>query len=187
VGRIFRRFDSPRVLDGAYVAAADDAETLLRDARARADEIVLDAERRAHTHVEARLCEAERQALAILHAASHEAARVATLAEPELVELALAVTARVVAHASAVDVNLVREEASRAIASLSRARTLTLMCHTEDLDALGGVVRDDTRVRVEVDPALARGDVVVRSDIGRVDARLSTRLENVARALGRHG
>ena len=66
VGRIFRRFDSPKVLDGALVAAARDAEALLRDARTRADALLAEAERLATERARAHTAEAEGAAFAKL-------------------------------------------------------------------------------------------------------------------------
>jgi type III secretion protein L len=185
VGRILRGTSGARVIPGEIVEASLDAAAL----RARAAEesaALLEAARlEAESLVRARAREAEAEALALVVRATREADAMLHVAEADLVQLALAITARVVAARSAEDETLVRAEARRAVAELSRARTLTLFCHPEDRGSLASLAAEDARIVVDVDPALARGDVVLQSDIGRVDARLSARLENVARALGR--
>jgi flagellar biosynthesis/type III secretory pathway protein FliH len=186
VGRIFRRFDAQRVLPGAFVDATRTAAAVVESARAQASALLESAEAAAERAAKGRIDEAETRAVALLADAARESARMQTVTEAQLVELALAVTARVVAQASAIDPALVKAEASRAIASLARARTLTLACHEADRAALEALTVDDARITIEHDATLMRGEVVVRSDIGRADARLAVRLENVARALGRH-
>lgn len=185
MGRIFRGTSGARVIPKEIVDASLEAAALRERAEHEAAALLTAARDEAERLARSLAADAEAEAFALVTRATREADAMLRVAETDLVQLALAITARVVAQRSAEDEALVRAEAKRALAELSRARTIILLCHAADRDTLSALAREDARILVEVDPALSRGDVVLRSDIGRVDARLSARLENVARALGR--
>lgn len=165
----------------------------LAEAKAEAERLVADARREGARLVEraqadARRVEAEAQERGRAEAAKElvEAARARDAllaeAEPDVVEIALTAATKIVeAHVAvgpAEVAALVRATLERA----RRAKKASVLLHPDDVATLGGA---DLPPNVEIvaDPSLARGDCVVRSELGTVDARVATKLDAVRAAL----
>lgn len=170
-----------KVIRGARVVPSEVVE-----AEARAEAILAAAEREAERRraaLEAELLE-EARATARAEVAAKligiEAARAAAVAEVQgkALELAITVARRVVGDAVATEPERVRAVVEEATARLARAGRVVVRVHPDDLAALDGV-----RAERIADPSLGRGDCVVESDLGDVDARVETRVERVLRAL----
>jgi flagellar assembly protein FliH len=196
--------EADAIIDGAQ----RDAEALLADAHARARAMIDDAGARAETIAET----ARRAAHDAGHAAGTQAAEremselLATMrnliemaraerhkiiesAEPELVRLAMGIAERVLHQQIALDRNVVVEMAKVAISRLIERDSLTVRVnpadlermreHREDVLALGDV----KNVRIIEDQRVDRGGVVVETDAGSVDARVTTQLAEVKKVL----
>lgn len=75
-----------------------------------------------------------------------------------------------------------------ALRELAEARELQVRLHPDDVVAFEAYGVHDKPVglaRVELvgDPQLGRGDVLIDSDVGSIDARLDVRLESIRKAL----
>lgn len=162
------RGDGAKVVPGEVVDARAEADRILADARARAEALVrerreaLEAEARAAAHLEV------------------EAARRAAVAEVEdaVAALAVAVARRVVGEALEARPERVRALVREALSRVRRASRVRVRVHPADAEALA-----DLPAELVPDEALARGDCVVDSDLGEVDARIEVRLEALRRAL----
>lgn len=100
--------------------------------------------------------------------------------ERALVELATRVAGSLVRHAYALQPELVAKLAREAIDSLGdRPRSVELRLHPEDLDAVEPLLKCPPGTRLVADSALARGDLRVHAEDVRLDARLSTRLDQL--------
>ena len=169
------RGDGAKVIPAQVVDAHAEADQILADARARAEAIEAEARDTIEASVRATL-EAELAAAWL----EVEAARQAALegAHESVAELALAVAGHLVHDAIEAEPGRVRALVDDALSRVRRARAVKVRVHPEDAPALGEIdaelVPDDT---------LGRGDCVVESDLGEIDARLSVRLEALRRAL----
>ncbi len=76
---------------------------------------------------------------------------------------------------------LVASYVEQALARLPAAHPATLFVHPDDAPLVPAL---PPGVHVELDAALARGDCVIESKVGRVDARLAVRVARIREALG---
>jgi flagellar assembly protein FliH len=175
-----------RVVSGPDGPSADGEVPCDGAAAASAEGEALETERRA--------LEAERAALARVRGALEAAAAqvadhlAAILAEAEdqLVDLAVEVARRVIAQeiqAGRCDIApIVREALDRA----PPHRECVVRLHADDLAALrqaGEAASDLAPLRLEADPAVGRGECVVETAEGTVEARIDDRLDQVRAAM----
>lgn len=100
--------------------------------------------------------------------------------EQALTELATRIAGTLVRQAYTLDPSLVAGLTREALDSLGeKPRQVEVRLHPEDLDAVEPLLPVAAGVRVVADPALARGDLRVHAEDVRLDARLSTRLEQM--------
>lgn len=170
------RGDGAKVIPAEVVDAHAEAERIVAEARARADAL----EREARERLEARVREELEAELAAGWAAL-EGARQATLEEARsaTLELALAVAGHLVRDAIEADPARVRGLVEDALSRVRRATAVKVRVHPDDVGALSGL-----EAELVPDATLSRGDCVVTSELGEVDARLSVRLAALKRALG---
>ena len=110
-------------------------------------------------------------------------------AEPELVRLAVAIAERVLHQQIALDHGVVVEMAKAAIARIVDREKITVRVnpadvermreHREQLLALGDV----KTMRVIEDQRVDRGGVIIETDAGSIDAKISTQLTEVRKIL----
>ena len=162
-----------RVVPREVVDAHAQAEAVLEGARERAR-----VEARAEAHAEL--------AAAWLVLRGREEER----AERDLeraIQLATLLAERLVGGALELDSARVVAMARAALAELRGARKVTIDANPLDADALRVHLEESplpgAAVDVRVDPALARGALVVHTDLGTLDARLRPQLERLAQAL----
>jgi flagellar biosynthesis/type III secretory pathway protein FliH len=109
--------------------------------------------------------------------------------EAQVVDLALAIARELAVRAAETDRALAVRLAAAALEDLGRSTRVTLRVAAADRaaieDWLGAQPASDANrtVSASEDPTLAAGEVVVESELGRVDARLEARLAQIARAL----
>jgi len=106
--------------------------------------------------------------------------------EAALVKLAIHVAERVIYHELATSPELIKEAFKAALDHLQEQHQAVFRVNPEDLDYLESV-RSELRDRVkglvkisfEADPNLDRGDLVMETEAGRLDATLKQRLASV--------
>jgi flagellar assembly protein FliH len=191
------------------VAAAEQhANALLDDAHARAQALIAEASTRAAALAEATKAQAHDEGHADgLAAADREMSEmVATMrnlvdmarierhklmeeAEPELVRLAIGIAERVLHQQIALDRGVVVEMAKVAISRLVDRETVTVRVNPGDLERMrehrddflsGGDIKN---FRVIEDQRVDRGGVVVETEGGTIDARISTQVNEAKRVL----
>jgi flagellar assembly protein FliH len=110
-------------------------------------------------------------------------------AEPELVRLAVGIAERVLHQQIALDRGVVVEMAKVAIARLVEKESVTVRVNPGDLERMrehrdelldSGEIKN---FRVVEDQRVDRGGVVVETDGGTIDARISTQLNEAKRVL----
>lgn len=116
----------------------------------------------------------------ILDAFSRPLAELEGEVEQALTELAARVAGALVRHAYTVEPALIAKLTREALDSLGeKPRAVEVRLHPEDLEAVEPLLAAAGGVRVIADPALARGDLRVHAEDVRLDARLSSRLEQI--------
>ncbi len=125
----------------------------------------------------------------LLEAGAAERHALIDSAEPELVRLAVAIAERVLHQQIALDRGVVVEMAKAAIARIVDREKITVRVnpadvermreHREQLLALGDV----KTMRVIEDQRVDRGGVIIETDAGSIDAKISTQLSEVRKIL----
>ncbi|HZZ00076.1 MAG TPA: FliH/SctL family protein [Candidatus Baltobacteraceae bacterium] len=188
--------------------ASSDGEAILRDAAARAKEMVeranarvedIESQARSRAHDEgvttgraAGYAELEEDVAAIHELIDNARAQrnvVIETAEPELVRLAMAVAERVVYDHVAIDPNVVLENVRHALTRIVGREIVTMRVNPADAEILrkhreGTAASNDVEhLRIVEDQRVDRGGVVVETDAGTIDAKISTQLREARRAL----
>jgi flagellar assembly protein FliH len=167
------------------------AEAILREANAEADAIRARAVREA----EEALAEAARDA--VERAQAELAARWLALRQHELrqvekeadrvVPLAVALAERLLGAALDLDPSRIVHLARAVFAEARGARRAKVDAHPSDASVLREQLTtaglDVQSVEIREDPALARGELRLQTDVGTIDARLAPRFERLAAAL----
>jgi flagellar assembly protein FliH len=173
------------------------ARTLVEDAATRADLVVQDARRQGHDEGYAAGREAADREMndmlvtmrGLLEMGRAERHKMMEDAEPELVKLALGIAERVLHQQIALDRGVVVEMAKTAIARLIERDTVTVRVHPSDLEMMRRhrdeliAIGDIRNLRVVEDQRVDRGGVIVDTDAGTIDARVSTQLDEARKIL----
>lgn len=181
----------PRVVRRVVVEATEEAEEILRRARARAAAIVEEAARAAAHAAEGAAREAADQAreraraalepavTALQHACDQAYARL----EPHAIDIAVLAARHIVGAELESRPAAVAAIVRPLLERLKRAHTIRLRVHPADAQWLGTVLPElqrgagvPARLVLEPDPELSRGSCMAVSDVGALDARLETRL-----------
>jgi type III secretion protein L len=126
----------------------------------------------------------------LLVGARAAAARARANAETELRTLAVRIAEKILGRELQVDAGAVVDVARAALKHAGEPRELLVRCAAEDLEALErGKPRLLERCRAaqvvvfRADPSVSRGGCIVETELGVIDARLSTQLDAIERAL----
>jgi flagellar assembly protein FliH len=198
------RIDAEAIVD----RAAGDAESLVRQAQGKALEVV----EAAHAHAtkleeDARQLGREEGYAAGKSAAEDELTPVITTireliesirtqrsaviaaAEPELARLAMAIAERVIHTELQTNQNVIVENVRQALTRLVSREVVTLRVNPVDLDTIRHR-RDDIvaagdveHLRIVEDQRVDRGGVIVETDAGTIDSKVSTQLREARRAI----
>jgi flagellar assembly protein FliH len=188
--------------------AEQHAKALLADANERAAQLLAEAETRAQQLVASAVAEArtaghtEGVAAAdremsdmmasmrnLVDMARIERHKLMESAEPEIVRLAIGIAERVLHQQIALDRGVVIEMAKVAIARLVEKESVTVRVNPGDLEQMrehrdellsNGEIKN---FRVIEDQRVDRGGVVVETDGGTIDARISTQVNEAKRVL----
>ena len=174
--------------------AQEEAARLVADAQARAEAMLQDAQARIDAACEAGRAEGERQAAIAWHErqagrAVHQADAVRGLHE-RMAEVVTSAVERIVQTEGRA---ALYQRALRSVQALSRSATaLTLKVSHADFDAARDGIAAvpelqaaGLSVEVVVDPALPAGSCLFESDMGVVDASLTTQLDALRAAMSR--
>jgi flagellar assembly protein FliH len=111
-------------------------------------------------------------------------------AEGDLLALAHAIAEKIVKVRVQMDSEPVKENLAAAIRHVARASNLTVLVNPADLEAAQTFTADLVRridgleaIEALEDPAVGRGGCVVKYGVGRIDGRIETQLEQIARQL----
>jgi len=167
----------------------------LADAGAQARAIVQRAEARAEEHLNAMRAQARVEARAelaadLLRLAQQRDQQLAAL-EPQVIQLALLAARRIIGEELALRPERVAQLIAPLLSRVRSARQVTVRVHPDDgallaasLDELRSGAELRGSLQLESDAALERGDCIVVSDAGVLDARIETQLLALQRALG---
>jgi flagellar assembly protein FliH len=189
--------DAARNAEELLGDAHNRARALIEDAAARADTIAQDARKRGHDEGFTQGREAADRDVndmlvtmrGLLEMARAERHKLIEGAEPELVRLALGIAERVLHQQVALDRGVVVEMAKTAIARLIERDSVTVRVNPADLERMREhrdeliAIGDIRNLRVVEDQRVDRGGVVVDTDAGTIDARISTQLEEARKVL----
>ncbi len=190
-----RLFVAPRRIPAEVVAAREEAARLVAEARSEADAIRDAARHEATEAMQAARAAGRAEGHAEVAASRIEAAlrRDAALAEAEqtIARLALSAAERLFGEALAASPERLASIVSEGLSRARRAREVVVRVHPDDAphaESLRATIAAragcPATFTVHADPALTRGGCVVDTELGTVDARLETRLDALARALG---
>jgi flagellar assembly protein FliH len=173
------------------------AAELLDDATRRAPTIADDARRDGHSDGYANGLHEAQAAMAgmigtlgeIVEAARAERHVLLASAEPELVRLAVGIAERVLHQQIALDHGVVVEMARAAIARIVDRERITVRVNPADIEQMRGhreellALGDVKNMRVIEDQRVDRGGVILETDAGTIDAKISTQLAEVRKIL----
>jgi flagellar assembly protein FliH len=188
--------------------AAADGEQLIRDARERALALVEDAQRRAaeieseahdrgfdqgvgdgRAAAQAEMDEMLETMRGLVEMARVERHKIIETAEPEILRLSVAIAERILNQHVALDENTVLEMTRSAITRLVNRETVTVRVNPADIETMRQhrdklmAMNDIDNLRVIEDQRVDRGGVLIETDAGTIDAKISTQLREVRRLL----
>ena len=198
------RSDAEAIVD----RAAADAERLIREAESKAIEL-LDAAKTRIEQLEGDARESGREqgyAAGKVEGENELAPAIATIreliesvraqrsaaiaaAEPELARLAMAVAERVIHSELQTNPKVVVENVRSALTRLVSREVVTLRVNPVDLDTIRQhrdeivAAGDVEHLRIVEDQRVDRGGVVVETDAGTIDSKISTQLQEARRAI----
>lgn len=189
-------------------SAATEAQNLLQESARRARELVAAAQQRVTEIEDAAQArghetglehgrEAAQAELAEAVAAMHELVEnvrqqrhtIIESAEPEIVKLAMTIGERIVHEQISVDPNIVIESVRHALTRLVGREVVTLRVHPADLETIRqhrdaiAASNDVEHLRVVEDQRVDRGGVVIETEAGTIDAKITTQLREARRTL----
>ncbi|HEY9179974.1 MAG TPA: FliH/SctL family protein, partial [Candidatus Baltobacteraceae bacterium] len=188
--------------------ATRDAQELIRGAQERALALVDDAQRRAgeieaqakadgfrqgeadgRAAVQAEMEEMLETMRGLVEMARVERHKIIETAEPEIVKLSVAIAERILNQHVALDPNTVLEMTKSAITRLVNRETVTVRVNPADVETMREhrdklmTMNDIDNLRVIEDQRVDRGGVLIETDAGTIDAKMSTQLREVRRLL----
>lgn len=197
MGRIIR--SQGRVVCGEQVVAHAEATTIRAAAMEDADrmrvQVELDRTEARRAGYEAGFAAGRQEALAsmteLMVRARADAETVRLGAQDSAVALARRMAERIVGQAVMLAPTFVADMVAKALSETrARAGTVVVRLHPQDFEAvardrmrLSARVANGVEVKLTADPGVERNGCVVDSALGRLDARLSTQLDALERAL----
>jgi flagellar biosynthesis/type III secretory pathway protein FliH len=188
--------------------AVEGSEAMLRDAATRAQALVAQAQAEAdgirvasralghdegvaagRTEIEAQLAQTVSSLQSLIEEARAQRQIVIESAEPELVRLAMSIAERIVHEQITVDPKVVVDNVRQALTRLVGREVVTLRVNPADLDTIRAHrdtianANDVEHLRVVEDQRVDRGGVIVETDAGTIDAKVSTQIREARRTL----
>lgn len=188
--------------------ASADAQKLIRDAQSNAVTLLEDAQRRA-TDIESaakeqgfeqgvsdgrNAAQAEMDEMlatmrGLVEMARVERHKIIETAEPEIVRLSVAIAERILSQHVASDKGAVLEMVRAAITRLVNREKVTVRVNPADIETMRDhrdhfmSMNDIDNLRIIEDQRVDRGGVVIETDAGTIDSKVSTQLREVRRLL----
>ena len=187
-----------RILKGGVVDGNDAAEVVTHqtvyDARLAAERILHEAQEEAERVRAQALAEGRERGLAavseLLVGARAVASRTRSGSAAEMRTLAVRIAEKILGRELTVRPEAVVDIVAEALNAAGSARQVLVRCHADDLAALErGRPRLLARcsraqaVQLRADPHVGRGGCIVETELATIDARLSTQLDAIERAL----
>jgi flagellar biosynthesis/type III secretory pathway protein FliH len=178
-----RAAESTRVIPAVRVRALEEAERILETARDQAEAILKDAELEASKVHLKRVEQARAQASAELASeillARTEKEKLQEASLDRIVDLSLLVAERVIGETITHDPARVRGLVLEALNATHGAQQIRIEANADDLAEIAKLVEtlQPLRVQIEGSAVLARGSLVLHTNLGTIDARLTTQLE----------
>lgn len=188
--------------------ASADAQRLLEDARARAMALVDDAEQRAaqieaaaksagfeqgvndgRAAAQAEMDEMIETMRGLIDMARIERHKIIEGAEPEIVRLSVAIAERILHAHVALDPTTVLDMTRSAITRLVNRETVTVRVNPSDIELMREhrdqlmMMNDIDNMRLIEDQRVDRGGVVIETEAGTIDAKVTTQLREVRRLM----
>jgi flagellar assembly protein FliH len=198
------RADAEAIIDHA----AGDAESLIRQAETNARELIsaaqariaqMEEEARATAHeqgygdgksaAEGELAPVITTIRELIESIRAQRSAVMTSAEPELTRLAMAIAERIVHGELVTNPNVIVENVRQALTRLVSREVVTLRVNPVDLDMIRQhrdeiiAAGDVEHLRIVEDQRIERGGVIVETDAGTIDSKISTQLREARRAI----
>jgi len=194
LSKVIKAGSSQPISEAPLFDARLEAHTILDEARAEAERIRAEAHRDAERLRQQAVAEGRERGLQavteLLAGARLAAARVQQAAEADLRALAVRIAEKILDRELALRPDAVVDIAVAALRFAGEPREISMRVHPDDLAAIErGKPRLVERclaaqaVAFRPDPAIGRGGCVIETELGVVDARLSTQLEAIERAL----
>jgi flagellar biosynthesis/type III secretory pathway protein FliH len=161
-------------------AAREDAARITAQAEAEAARLRERAEAQGHAEGVARAARALFDVAALRTSTLHETER-------EARQAVLLLASKLTQQTLELEPTALRALVAPLFARIRRARHITLRVHPDDVSALAELpARADLAgvLAVLPDPTISRGGCLIQSDLGQLDARLETRVGELAKALG---
>jgi flagellar biosynthesis/type III secretory pathway protein FliH len=188
--------------------AVEGSEAMLRDAAARAQALIAQAQAQAdgvaatarasghdegvaagRAEIQEQLAQTVSNLQSVVEQARAQRKTVIESAEPELVRLAMSIAERIVHDQITVDPKVVLENVRQALTRLVGREVVTLRVNPADLDTIRAHrdsiagSSDVEHLRVVEDQRVDRGGVIVETDAGTIDAKISTQIREARRTL----
>ncbi|HEX4772159.1 MAG TPA: FliH/SctL family protein [Bryobacteraceae bacterium] len=184
----------PVIVKRSVQIACRDANEIIEQAENEAQHILAEARRKAQDIFDSAMKEGYQSGAAQWYDALSNAriTRDAYLAgnETALLKLAVRIAEKLIGAELHIAPDAIAGIVAEAVGAVRRAKTLTIQVHPADVAALGqglsalctpaGASRT---IELVPNASLFRGDCIVESEIGIIDARLETQLKNIERAL----
>ena len=167
MARVIRAADAEAIRDGARIRrlAEEDAHRIRENAR----EEGLAA---ARIEVAARLVEIARRRAEVL-----------ADAETSIPPLVRSIVERILQETFEDDPTRIAHLLRGHLQHLHRAQGIEVTVHPDDQGALATLSLDEPTFRILIDPSLQRGDILLVSNLGRIDARIALHLDAFEKAL----
>jgi flagellar assembly protein FliH len=188
--------------------AGEDAERIVREAQERALSIIDEAESRVPqieaeakrdgfdqgrsdglTAAQAEMDDMIETMRGLVEMALAERHKIIESAEPEIVKLAVAIAQRILDEQVAVHPDTVLQIARSAVSRLVSRETVTVRVNPADIETMRQhrerlmAMNDLDNMRMIEDRRVDRGGVVIETEAGTIDAKISTQLREVRRLL----
>jgi type III secretion system HrpE/YscL family protein len=182
------------IVEAPVFDAKMEAERLLAEARGEAERILADARQESDRMRQKAAAEGREKGLQavteLLVGARAAAARARDAAQSDLRALAVRIAGKILGRELALKPEVVNDVVSQAVAHAGEPQDLVVRVNPADLEAvergkprLIERVRSARAVTFRSDETVGRGGCVIETELGVVDARLSTQLEAIERAL----
>jgi flagellar biosynthesis/type III secretory pathway protein FliH len=191
--RIVRPSGAARLIPKVDHDAMSEARLIIEEARGRAAELVASAKRESDTIRQASrlqgLEEGRTQCATLVEALTRCLDAHDERADALVIDVAVALAGRIIGHLPELRSKGTAGKLREALEHLRRALLVEVVVHPEDVDAIESFFRqrskgpEEARVTVTADSSIARGGVIVRTDVGVVDGRIETQLAALADAL----